>query len=459
MKRLSDLTLDFYADNGLPRMWSVLIGENGTGKTSVLQAIALAAAGSTYATSLVERSIAHLADRRQSAQLEITARFSIPQRQQSQANDGKKRGRRAPPPSFLPSFDINSEVHLRPGEAILRSTSAYEDQTRGGGDPLFEARAAASFGWFVVGYGVNRVLPTSGGAIEFSIGAAQRLRPLFDLATPLISTDFITVFKDKETKRQYSQVLQRILIDTGVLPKDISALELRGQGGVTLQSDLLETARFSQQIGKEKVKVPAVALAHGYQSTIAWIADLVGQIVLEAQRFQQIVDVKDFQGLVLIDEIDLYLHPVWQASLIPALRGTFPKVQFIVTTHSPVVLATLSPDEVVRLQADDVSGSVRRVAPYDDAGSWGPVRSSADVQTQPDPRLLTGTEIYQEYFGVDRLTLNEHGEYIRAYTALATNPLRNDYQEISMSKLRTRLDTANISGLPEPVARTSSSHK
>jgi predicted ATP-binding protein involved in virulence len=50
-------------------------------------------------------------------------------------------------------------------------------------------------------------------------------------------------------------------------------------------------------------------------------------------------------GIVLIDEIELHLHPKWQRRVIPALKGTFPNIQFIITTHSPQVLSEVQKDE------------------------------------------------------------------------------------------------------------------
>jgi AAA domain, putative AbiEii toxin, Type IV TA system len=80
------------------------------------------------------------------------------------------------------------------------------------------------------------------------------------------------------------------------------------------------------------------------------------------------------EGLVLIDEIDLYLHPTWQVGFIRALRDTFPKLQFIATTHSPILLTGLHREEVLVLARDPESGDI--------------------VTEQPthDPRLLTGSE-------------------------------------------------------------------
>ena len=84
----------------------------------------------------------------------------------------------------------------------------------------------------------------------------------------LISTYFITAFEDDEVKRAYSRILQNVLIYTDVLHGDISAFELHGRSGIILASELLESARYSQNMGSVKVKVSAVALAHGYQSTV-----------------------------------------------------------------------------------------------------------------------------------------------------------------------------------------------
>jgi predicted ATP-binding protein involved in virulence len=59
-------------------------------------------------------------------------------------------------------------------------------------------------------------------------------------------------------------------------------------------------------------------------------------------------------GIVLIDEVDLHLHPSWQQQMIVGLlRQAFPQVQFIVTTHSPQVLSTVPPESIRVLRAAD----------------------------------------------------------------------------------------------------------
>ena len=89
------------------------------------------------------------------------------------------------------------------------------------------------------------------------------------------------------------------------------------------------------------------------------------------------LDTTEMEGLVLIDEIDLYLHPTWQARFIPALRRVFPRMQFVATTHSPAVLSALAPHEVVRLAVDPRAETSCRVA-----GRRTVASSSREFRTQ-----------------------------------------------------------------------------
>jgi hypothetical protein len=57
------------------------------------------------------------------------------------------------------------------------------------------------------------------------------------------------------------------------------------------------------------------------------------------------------EGIVLIDEIELHVHPKWQRKIIPDLTRTFPNCQFIVTTHSPQVLSHVQPENIYILQS------------------------------------------------------------------------------------------------------------
>jgi predicted ATP-binding protein involved in virulence len=76
----------------------------------------------------------------------------------------------------------------------------------------------------------------------------------------------------------------------------------------------------------------------GYKSTFTWVLDFLGWAVY-AKRIRKAKDLNDFRGIVLIDEVELNMHPLWQRSVVKILKEQFPNVQFIVTSHSPLIAA------------------------------------------------------------------------------------------------------------------------
>jgi predicted ATP-binding protein involved in virulence len=85
-------------------------------------------------------------------------------------------------------------------------------------------------------------------------------------------------------------------------------------------------------------KVNIRQLSDGQRMFVALIADLARRMVMLNPNFQNPLK---GQGIVLIDEIELHLHPQWQQQIIPKLQNKFPNIQFIITTHSPQVLSTV----------------------------------------------------------------------------------------------------------------------
>lgn len=91
-------------------------------------------------------------------------------------------------------------------------------------------------------------------------------------------------------------------------------------------------------------------LSDGYRNMIAMVADIAHR----AARLNPQLGlgaVRETPGIVLIDEIDLHLHPRWQRTVVEDLKRSFPKVQFVVTTHSPFILQSLEPGEAIDLNA------------------------------------------------------------------------------------------------------------
>ena len=102
-------------------------------------------------------------------------------------------------------------------------------------------------------------------------------------------------------------------------------------------------------------------LSDGIRNSIAMVADMAYRAVqlnphLGAQA------VKEARGVVLIDEVDMHLHPSWQQVVLVSLREAFPGIQFIVTTHSPQVLSTVK-RENIRVIAPDANGRLIATPP------------------------------------------------------------------------------------------------
>jgi predicted ATP-binding protein involved in virulence len=85
-------------------------------------------------------------------------------------------------------------------------------------------------------------------------------------------------------------------------------------------------------------------LSDGYRNIAALAADLaIKAVMLNPQLAEKALEFTP--GVVLIDELDLHLHPIWQRKVIEAFRTTFPKIQFICTTHSPFLIQSLRSGE------------------------------------------------------------------------------------------------------------------
>jgi predicted ATP-binding protein involved in virulence len=95
-------------------------------------------------------------------------------------------------------------------------------------------------------------------------------------------------------------------------------------------------------------------LSDGQRIVLTLVGDLVRRATALNPHLQDKV-LQDTPGVVLIDELDLHLHPKWQRHIIADLKATFPSIQFIATTHSPQLVGQAHPDEVIRLGLQESS--------------------------------------------------------------------------------------------------------
>lgn len=98
-------------------------------------------------------------------------------------------------------------------------------------------------------------------------------------------------------------------------------------------------------------RIPFDSLSDGYRNMVAMVADVAYRSAILNPHLG-VNAAQQTAGIILIDEIDLHLHPKWQRQVVSDLRRTFPQLQFIATTHSPFILQSLEPGEVIDLNQE-----------------------------------------------------------------------------------------------------------
>ena len=99
-------------------------------------------------------------------------------------------------------------------------------------------------------------------------------------------------------------------------------------------------------------------LSSGFKSCIAIIIGIIQEI--ELRFVKEDIYAADFDGIIIIDEIEMHLHPDWQARITEVMTAMFPQTQFIVTTHSPHVVQNGKPEQIIALeQAENGETKVR----------------------------------------------------------------------------------------------------
>lgn len=130
-----------------------------------------------------------------------------------------------------------------------------------------------------------------------------------------------------EQSKSYSELYDKIckLLKSGLLPQvnDIDMQPTKQLGGIEVT--------FHTPDGW----IPLESLGLGYQTMIAWTVDFAARMV---ERYPDSPQPLHEPAIVLVDELDLHLHPRWQRDIIDFLSRQFPKTQFIVTAHSPLVV-------------------------------------------------------------------------------------------------------------------------
>jgi len=150
----------------------------------------------------------------------------------------------------------------------------------------------------------------------------------------------------KKMELQSFQRLRQGKSDIGVLMALRSAIQrcLENCKSVYFDFDLDELVFEFNTDGRDTAFLPFRMLSDGQREIVGVVADIAHRAAVLNPHLQENAP-QESEGVVLIDEIDLHLHPKWQRRVIADLRRTFPKIQFFVTTHSPFIIQSLLPED------------------------------------------------------------------------------------------------------------------
>ncbi|MFB3978815.1 AAA family ATPase [Microbacterium proteolyticum] len=326
---------------------TVLVGVNGTGKTAVLDALAimlssvlrpLGGSGRGFTLADVRAEPRDLTSTLEVAGIE--PRFPV-------------RGVAA---ATLGGQDVAWE-RSRSSAAGRTSWGRNADVTRAVGH-LLDDRGSASDETLlpIVGlYGVERLLGirraagsisrSRAGAYDSTLDGKSDLSRLSAYIKALTLADFLAERRGVEADAARQQLRAITLASNAVLADT-------GWGHPEWSPVVQEITLTSETQGT----LPLSYLSSGIRIAVGLVLDIVSRAAranphVGAERLLDTVP-----GIVLIDEVDLHLHPVWQQRILPQLRRTLPCVQFIVTTHSPQVLSTVHADHIRVIDGDEVRG-------------------------------------------------------------------------------------------------------
>lgn len=334
IKTCQDVACDFLQPDGTVRPVSAFVGDNATGKSTLLQAIALACLGVSFSNRIEATGApAFLRNGEASGSIELELELTV----DSGATE-EERG----------------IIHLGLSvESTLKDFFPLPD----GGMTLGPAnhmaawemlRGQVGFQWgYCAGYGAFRALRER----RESLGAATQVPEEVDRV--------LSLFQPQGT------LLEPAVLE-GIFQADVSALShsptyiplLVRDSVVRLFRDIIPDTEVREVDGRmhlveihSGVSAPA-ALSDGCNSMIALLGHVLRH-TLELRGWTG--DPTQAEGIVLIDEVDLHLHPSWQRRALQQLERAFPRLQFIVTTHSPLVLGGV-PDGIVSVLGRDEEG-------------------------------------------------------------------------------------------------------
>ncbi len=304
----SKIELSFEKTDKLNRKWTLVLGENGTGKSSVLKAIALVTSGSNALGELIGDVNSWIKYKEESCSIYA----------ELETKKGEER---------IISLKFNRGDNL----------STFMSNNKESLELIDNAIEKADRNYFVFGYGASRRLSNDSFFSSENKRRSSRsvnVANLFDNSSTLNPLSSWIIELDYRTGDNGINLVKEVLKD--FLP----------------DTSFHSIDKKTKQVLFETLDgiIPLEHLSDGYQNMAAWVGDLLYRIT---ETFGDYTKPMEARGLLLIDEVELHLHPKWQRKLLEFISNKLPNFQVVATTHSPLTAQQADTGELFALKRNN----------------------------------------------------------------------------------------------------------
>ncbi|WP_412563275.1 AAA family ATPase [Thalassobius sp. MITS945101] len=385
--------------------WHVILGSNGSGKSSIIRSLALAFTGHKEAAALRQNWNTWKRDGTTDASIHL-------QFQVDDCDIFEKRGRRA-----KDTVDVKllfKEIETSIGGPRVEVVAG--DGQQAGSRTIW----GTNNGWFSTSFGPFRRFTGGDQAYDRLYYSNPRLAPhLSAFGEDVALSEALRWLRELRVKQLETGEEEGTLLDHLVDFLNVSELLPHGARIAEVRSEevIVKDANDSQVVVEQ--------LSDGYRSVLSMIFEILRQMT-RSYGVSAVIGALDsdagavrLPGVVAIDEVDAHLHPSWQKEIGPWFTRCFPKVQFIVTTHSPIICRNAK--TVWRLAtpgSDEQSGLIEGVTLN---------------------RLIHGSilDAYgTEYFGRDIARSEESMKLMKELATLNRKALKNNLSSADTTRLK-----------------------
>lgn len=342
------------------RQLTVLVGKNGSGKTTVLEAIAIALGTWFVGFNIVNaKGINKRTDPlRKAYQIgatdDVQTQFPVEIEAWGKIEESKDQILHWKRELYTPTGTMTT----KDAKEIVEYAAEYQKAISEGRTDIYLPMVAY--------YGTGRLWDYHRQKRTDVFKVSSRTNGYIDCldgtANVKLMMDWFQIMTINKYQRQEENLESNPELDTVYLAMEKCLTNLSGYSDVKIRYNMgtQELDVYCSEQDKQRMRIPLNQLSDGYKGMISLVADIAYRMAtLNPQLGTEVLSKGD--GVVLIDEVDLHLHPAWQQKVIDNLMNIFPKVQFIVSTHAPAIISSVKTDKLRILSNKEVCMTANQV--------------------------------------------------------------------------------------------------